>query len=152
MEVLSYLVNNDAKDTLSNVVIYRQSTPLQWEVDSPGSESRLFAGFDQDLLDAMATQEVLLQAHDWVVSRETFEDHLSDFFTLLATDHKGEGPDRKEFVMAYEAKDYPIFGVMFHPETANRHVVGLGRDMLAGKVNNEVTDEINFRFSEFFHG
>ena len=54
--------------------------------------------------------------------------------------------------MAYEAKDYPIFGMMFHPETANRHVVGLGRDMLTGKVNNEVTDEINFRFSEFFHG
>ena len=152
MEVLSYLVNNDAKDTLSNVVIYGQSTPLRWEVDSPRSESRLFAGFGQDLLDAMATQELLLQAHDWVVSRETFDDHLSDFFTLLATDHKGEGADRKEFVMAYEAKNYPIFGTMFHPETANRHVVGLGRDVLAGKVNNEVTDEINFRFSEFFHG
>ena len=51
--------------------------------------------------------------------------------------------------MAFEAKEYPIFGVMFHPETANRHVVGLGNRALEGKVNNEVTDEINFRFSEF---
>ena len=99
----------------------------------------------------METEEILLQAHDWVISIETFEDHLSDFFTLLATDHKGEGLDREEFVMAYEAKEYPIFGIMFHPETANRHVTGNGRSMLEGKVNNEVTDEINFRFSQFIH-
>ena len=54
--------------------------------------------------------------------------------------------------MAFEAKEYPLFGIMFHPETANRHVVGLGGTLLEGKVNNEVTDEINFRFSEFIHG
>ena len=53
--------------------------------------------------------------------------------------------------MAFEAKDYPIYGVMFHPETANHHIVGKGDLMLAGKVNNEVNDEIAFRFSEFIH-
>ena len=53
--------------------------------------------------------------------------------------------------MAMEAKNYPIFMTMFHTETANRHVVGLGRDRLEGKVNNATTDEINFRISQFMH-
>ena len=53
--------------------------------------------------------------------------------------------------MAIEARDYPFFGTMFHPETANRHVTGMGRDLLEGKVNDEVTDEINYRFSELIH-
>ena len=52
---MAFLANNDAKDTLSNVVKYRQSTTLKWEVESPRSESRLFAGFDEDILDAMET-------------------------------------------------------------------------------------------------
>ena len=34
-EVIHYLVNEDARDTLSNVVIYGQSTTLKWEVDRP---------------------------------------------------------------------------------------------------------------------
>ena len=45
VEVLSYLANNDAKDTLSNVVLYRKSTTLKWEVEKPAEDSRLFAGF-----------------------------------------------------------------------------------------------------------
>ena len=72
---------------------------------------------------------------------------LKDFFTLLATDFKGEGRDRVDFVMAMEAKEYPFYSVMWHPETANRHVTGNGSLLLEGKVNNEATDEIDFRFS-----
>ena len=96
----------------------------------------------------MGTQGILLQAHDWVVTTDTFvRTPLKDFFTLLATDYKGEGEDRVDFVMAMEAKQYPFYAVMFHPETANRHVTGNGTVLLEGKVNNAVTDEINFRFS-----
>ena len=140
------MVNNDERLTLSNVVKYGASTTQSWTTDPKGS--RMFADFPDASLEAMATQEILLQAHDWVVSTDTFvRTPLKDFFTLLATDHKGEGEDRVDFVMAMEAKEYPIYAVMFHPETANRHVTGNGTYLLAGKVNNAVTDEINFRFS-----
>ena len=63
-----------------------------------------------------------------MISLDTFRksEKLSEFYNLLATDHKGEGDDRVDFVMSVEAKNYPIFGTMFHPETANRHVTGLG--------------------------
>jgi len=38
---------------------------------------------------------------------------LSSFFNILATDEF----DGTEFVVAVEAKNYAISGVMFHPET-----------------------------------
>lgn len=50
--------------------------------------------------------------------------------------------------MAVEAKNYPVTGIMFHPETQPRHIVGVADGTLKGKVNNEVTDAINFYFSE----
>ena len=63
---------------------------------------------------------------------------------MLATDtHNGE-----EFVVAVEGKKYPVTGVMFHPETQNRHIVGTPDSSVIGKVNNETTDAINFFFSE----
>ena len=84
-----------------------------------------------------------------MLSLDTFlnSESLSNFYNVLATDKK----DGKKHVMAMEAKNYPIFMTMFHTETANRHVVGLGRDRLEGKVNNATTDEINFRISQFMH-
>ena len=67
----------------------------------------------------------------------------------MATDEE----NGEEFVVAVEGKHYPVTGVMFHPETQNRHVVFTGKEGekvggIAGKVNNELTDEVNFYFSE----
>ena len=42
--------------------------------------------------------------------------------------------------MAVEGKDYPVSGVMFHPETQNRHIVGEADSSVIGKVNNDLTD------------
>ena len=74
---------------------------------------------------------------------------MRDFFDILATDEeKGE-----EFVVAVEGKHYPVTGLMFHPETQNRHVVFTGKEGekvggITGLINNEVSDEVNFYFSE----
>ena len=67
----------------------------------------------------------------------------------MATDEE----NGEEFVVAVEGKHYPVTGVMFHPETQNRHVVFTGKEGekvggIAGKVNNELTDQVNFYFSE----
>ena len=70
---------------------------------------------------------------------------LRDFFDILATDtYEGD-----EFVVAVEAKKYPVSGVMFHPETQNRHIVGIADSSVEGKVNDETTDLINYYFSDF---
>lgn len=55
-----------------------------------------------------------------------------------------------EFVVAVEAKDYPIAGVMFHPETQNIRVFpGGDNSALRGKVNTDTTDKLNFYFSDY---
>ena len=63
----------------------------------------------------MAQDDVNLHAHTFVVATDTYaqRSQLSDFYNILATDTH----DGTEFVVAMEAKDYPISGVMFHPET-----------------------------------
>ena len=53
--------------------------------------------------------------------------------------------------MAVEAFDYPIAGVMHHPETQNIRVFGEEKKALEGKVNTHVTDNINFYFSQYLH-
>ncbi len=63
---------------------------------------------------------------------------------MLATDTH----DGTEFVVAIEGKHYPVTGVMFHPETQNRHIIGEPDFSINGKINNKVTDAINFYFSE----
>ena len=82
----------------------------------------------------METGSFALHAHDYVISTETYNNSeaLGDFFTVLGTDiHEGT-----EFVVAVESKDYPIAGVMFHPETQNMRVFGEDQRALNGKVNN----------------
>lgn len=56
--------------------------------------------------------------------------------------------------MAVQGKEYPIFGVMHHPETQNIRIFGdteKNAGALAGKVNNEATDALNFYFSLFLN-
>ena len=149
-EVIHYLANEDAKDTLSRVEIYSQSRPLDFVVDEPGKYT-LFEPFPDELLEKLETEDINLHAHTWAIKTDTYAERapLRDFFDILATDEE----NGEEFVVAVEGKHYPVTGVMFHPETQNRHVLFTGQEGakvggIAGKVNNEVTDQVNFYFSE----
>ena len=95
----------------------------------------------------MAKDPLLYHAHDWVIKTDTYAKRkpLADFFNVLATDTK----NGEQFVMAIEGKKYAVSGVMFHPETQNRHIVGELDSSLFGKVNNETTDRINYYYSEY---
>ena len=82
----------------------------------------------------MGENDLNLHAHTFVVTTDTYEQRseLSEFYNILATDtHEGT-----EFVVAVEAKHYPINGVMFHPETQQMKMTGDGQENLTGKVNN----------------
>ena len=52
-------------------------------------------------------------------------------------------------MIAIEGKNYPVSGVMVHPETQNRRIVGAPDSSVRGKVNNDQTDAINFYFSRY---
>jgi len=55
-----------------------------------------------------------LHAHDWAITTKMFNHYpkLKEFMKVTQTDtFKG-----KEFVDAFEAKNYPIYGTMYHPE------------------------------------
>ena len=144
-EIIHYLANEDHKDTLSNVVIYNESRKMDLRMTEIKKNSTLFVDFPDSILFKMINEPLLYHAHDWVIKTDTYNEReqLSNFFNILATDtHNGE-----EFVVAVEAKDYPVSGVMFHPETQNRHIVGEVDSSVRGKVNDEVTDAINYYFS-----
>jgi len=115
-------------------------------VDDVKEDSYLFDAFPDELVVKMQKEDLLLHSHDWVIKTDTYAESqpLRDFFNIIATDNeKGE-----EFVVAVEGKRYPVSGVMFHPETQLRHIIGKRDGSLLGKVNDEVTDAINFYFSE----
>ena len=70
---------------------------------------------------------------------------LSDFYNILATDNLDDGT---EFVVAFEAKNYPFSAVLFHPEKHQaRSTGGQARAFTSGTINNERTDSINYQFS-----
>ena len=93
----------------------------------------------------MGRDNVQLHAHDWTIATKTYAERpqLAEFFNILAVDTHND----VEFVIAVEAKNYPIYGMMSHPETQNIRKFGGDNKALEGKVNNEVTDAINYYFS-----
>lgn len=107
----------------------------------------MFSKFPEQVISNMETESYAYHAHDHVVAVETYDssEALGNFFKILATD-TNEG---LEFVMAVEARNYPIAGVMFHPETQNIRIFGGGTKATNGKVNNMDTSDINYWFSEF---
>lgn len=144
-EVIHYLANEDHLGTLSNVVIYNESRKMDLRMTEIKKNSTMFVDFPDSILFKMINEPLLYHAHDWVIKTDTYKERkqLTDFFNILATDElNGE-----EFVVAVEAKDYPVSGVMFHPETQNRHIVGEIDSSMKGKVNDQVTDAINYYFS-----
>lgn len=70
----------------------------------------------------MSKKKLAFHAHDYVVTTDSYEnsDTLKSFFNVLATDNL----NGTEFVVAVEAKHYPIMGTMFHPETQQLRVFG----------------------------
>ena len=75
----------------------------------------MFKDFPNSLLHKMSKERLAYHAHDWTIAEDTYSksEKLRDFFTILATDTEKE----TTFLIATEAKNYPISGSMFHPET-----------------------------------
>ena len=87
-EVIHYLANEDAKDTLSNVVIYNESRKMDIKMMLVHENSTMFDPFPDSLLFKMINGPLLYHAHDWVIKTDTYDkrEQLRDFFNIIATD------------------------------------------------------------------
>ena len=82
-EVIHYLANEDDKETLSKVVIYNDSRPLEFKIeDVKHSQYQLFKPFPDELLLRMQSEKLLYHAHDWVIKTDTYKkrEPLRNFF------------------------------------------------------------------------
>jgi len=64
-------------------------------------------------------EDVALHAHSYSISVDTYNNipKMKDFMTITQTDILIEKTGRKvEFINAMEAKNYPIYTFMYHPE------------------------------------
>lgn len=84
-------------------------------ITSDGYKSRMFRSFSQRYLHYLENNKSCNNNHEYGISPYDFmnNDHLRRFYSVLATSIDENG---KEYVAAFEAKYYPIYGVLWHPE------------------------------------
>lgn len=84
---------------------------------SDGYESsRLLGSAPEEIITYLKTANVTYNHHQQCVSTDTYynNDALKKFYKVLSTNRDKEGV--KEFVSTIEGRDYPFYGVQWHPE------------------------------------
>ncbi|KAM7390147.1 hypothetical protein PAMA_008359 [Pampus argenteus] len=109
-EELTYLTSG--KLQLSRTDTEGVALPLDFTNEA--NESRIFKGFPDELMTALASEPLTENSHKWSMAMETFNtnNELNNFYKVLSTNTDG----KTEFVSTMEAYDYPIYGVQWHPE------------------------------------
>lgn len=84
-------------------------------ITSDGYKSRMFRSFSPKYLHYLENYKSCNNNHDYGISPHDFINnvHLRRFYNILAT---SKDDNNKEYVAAFEAKYFPIYGVLWHPE------------------------------------
>eukprot|EP01156_Anaeramoeba_ignava_P006169 Anaeramoba_ignava/a347936_32.p1 GENE.a347936_32~~a347936_32.p1 ORF type:complete len:235 (-),score=44.63 a347936_32:133-837(-) len=84
---------------------------------SEGKKSKLYSMVPENLRVELSTQNLTYNDHHWGIHPVRFYSFplLTDFYNILTTSYD---LNHVEFVSSIEAKNYPIYGVQFHPEAA----------------------------------
>ncbi|KAM4746944.1 gamma-glutamyl hydrolase-like [Rhinophrynus dorsalis] len=101
------------KNLLSSNSAYNISLPLN--LTSEVSSSRMFLHAPPELLHVLGKEKVTANFHHYGITPQTFRanEKLSNFYRILSTNRD---QNEVEFVSTIEARDYPIYGVQWHPE------------------------------------
>ena len=104
----------------------------------------MFRSFPKNLTDRMQSESYANHEHSYSIGVETYEKTpgLKHFMTITSVDTLM--PQNITFIDTMEAKNYPIYTSMYHPEYQVLDFAGPKKWQLA--TNND-TDEIVFRLS-----
>ncbi|XP_075069672.1 gamma-glutamyl hydrolase [Mixophyes fleayi] len=88
------------------------SLPLNFTKDA--SSSKLFRNIPHPLYKALSRMPITANFHHWSLSMQNFtlNEKLSEFYRVLSTNFDGA----LEFISTFEARNYPFYGVQWHPE------------------------------------
>ncbi len=94
-------------------IVDHQRRSIEWTDE--GKKSRMYRWLSKKNADAFEDYARTAQNHEYGISPIRFlrNDRLRRFFRLIATARNDEG---QTYVAAIEAKKWPIYGVMWHPE------------------------------------
>ncbi|XP_061784756.1 gamma-glutamyl hydrolase [Nerophis lumbriciformis] len=111
MQLLTVLVagqNLLTKATAENVALPLNLTPAAYT-------SRMFEGFPKELMEALQREPLTGHFHHYGLTVKAFKNNekLQGFFTIISTNTGESGVD---FVSTFEGKQYPFYGVQWHPE------------------------------------
>ncbi|XP_003974928.1 gamma-glutamyl hydrolase [Takifugu rubripes] len=111
LQLLTVLVAGE--NLLSNTTAENLALPLNLTAEA--SSSRMFKGFPDDLMRALAQEPLTGNFHHYGVTVKTFlaNTKLRSFFSILSTNVAANGA---HFVSTMEGKKYPFYGVQWHPE------------------------------------
>lgn len=89
------------------------SLPLNFTDEA--RSSRIFGSMSADVYNWLATKPLTMNSHENGITTKHFAQSrkVSSFYKALATNVDRNGV---EFISAFEAYNYPIYGVQFHPE------------------------------------
>ncbi|EGC36406.1 hypothetical protein DICPUDRAFT_31892 [Dictyostelium purpureum] len=100
-------------DLLSSYNSENYTVPLNFT--AAAKESNMLGNAPSEIFEALATQPITMNNHQFGLSPQTFSDTsaINTFFNVLSTNVDRDG---NTFISTIEAKNYPIYGVQWHPE------------------------------------
>uniref|UniRef100_A0A3B3B551 folate gamma-glutamyl hydrolase n=1 Tax=Oryzias melastigma TaxID=30732 RepID=A0A3B3B551_ORYME len=109
-EELTFLTSG--KMLLSHTNTSAAALPLNFTEDA--KRSRMFSAFPAELMAALASEPLTVNAHQFSLATTTFyaDESLKNFYRVLSTNTDGT----TEFVSTFEAYRYPVYGTQWHPE------------------------------------
>ncbi|CAI5740059.1 unnamed protein product [Hyaloperonospora brassicae] len=112
-EWLVQLTTKDVDSLSSGFDSNNLTLPLNFTDQAPSS--RMFRQASPELYSWLKDKPVTMNNHELGITPDKFRQYpsLTDFYTVLATNVDRQGV---EFISAYEAKEYPVYAVQFHPE------------------------------------
>jgi gamma-glutamyl hydrolase len=127
---------------LSAVPVHSKMLPLQ--ITAEGHFSQLLQASDAGLRRALQTSSLAYHNHSYATRPVTYAlfAKLRGFFNVVSVSKDLQG---EFFVSAIEAKNYPIFGVMWHPEKPQFEWTSYGDD-----VHEPAAIEAAQYFANFF--
>lgn len=110
-ELLTYVAANSVEH---RTLCSSSNQPLPLEFTHDFRKSNLFKNASPDVLRILAGENVTANYHHFCITKEDLHRvNLTDEFHVLSLNHDREG---LEFISALEHKQYPFYGLQFHPE------------------------------------